>query len=95
MKVAMNCESEKKQRDDYVNKNKIQYICQPQRFKQIIRFTHTYINVLKISFMSLSINDAKLNLDVINRIQNKTNVDFRNGKTESHRNRQSNTKHQR
>ena len=82
MKVAMNCD-QKKQRDDYVmsTKNKIQYICQPQRFKQILRFTHTYINVLKISLMTLSItDDAKLNPDVSNRIQNKTNLDFQNKK---------------
>ena len=70
----------KKKRDDYVNENKIQYICQPQRFKQIVRFTHSYMNVLKISLMTLSISDdAKLNLDFGNRIQ-KTNIDFRNRK---------------
>ena len=46
-------------------KNKIQYIFQPQRFKQILRFTHTYLNVLKVSLMTLYISDdAKLNLDV-------------------------------
>ena len=60
-------------------KNKIKYICQPQRFKQTLRFTHTYIHVLKASLTILSISDdAKLNLDVWNRIQNKTNLDFRN-----------------
>ena len=49
--------NQKKQRDDYVNKKHL------PRFKQILRFTHTYINVLNISLMTLSISDdAKLNL---------------------------------
>ena len=62
LKVAMNCESEKQR--DYVKKNKIQYICQPQRFKQVLRFTHTYTNVVKVSLMTFSISDdAKLDLD--------------------------------
>ena len=71
--------NQKKQRGDYVNKEQNPIYLQPQRFKQILRFTNTYINVLKISLMTFSISDdAKLDLDVWNRIQNKTNRDFPN-----------------
>ena len=70
MKVTMNSESEKTwwlrqyktKSNRYAN----------QIFKQILRFTHTYINVLNISLMTLSISDdAKLSFDVWNLIQNK------------------------
>ena len=53
-----------------------------QRSQQIFRFTHTYINVLNISLMTLSIgDDAKLNIGFRNRKLNHTETDKRTQST--------------
>ena len=70
-----------RRKHDYVNNKQNPLYCQPQRFKIILRVTHTYFNVLNISLMTLSISDdAKLNFDFRNRLQNKTSIEFRKRK---------------